>query len=363
MAVTRAGNSGIRTGVLKYDSMLGGNPPVMPAPTATAGTQSASVAFTAISGISTYRVISSPGSITATGSASPISVTGLTAGTAYTFQIRGENTVGNGPYSAASNSVTPTAPKPVVTGGTLTSDATYYYRTFTSNGTLGISNASLTADVLVVAGGGGGGGGVNGGLSRRRGGGGGAGGLRYLSSQTLSVGNTSITIGAGGASTPTNGSNTSFGATTSTGGGAGADARNSIYNGSSGGSGGGSGVAMSDTTNRVTNTGTGGAGTSGQGNAGGNSPAFDTAITDWGGAGGGGAGGVGATSTGNGPAAGGAGATYFGTTYSVGGTGTNNSTSGGSNTGNGGNGTILGGAGGAGGSGIVVVRYTRSQVD
>lgn len=108
MAVTRAGNSGIRTGVLKYDSMLGGNPPVMPAPTATAGAESASVAFTAISGITTYRVISSPGSITATGSASPISVTGLTGGTAYTFQIRGENTVGNGPYSAASNSVTPT---------------------------------------------------------------------------------------------------------------------------------------------------------------------------------------------------------------------------------------------------------------
>lgn len=108
MAVTRAGNSGIRTGVLKYDSMLGGNPPVMPAPTATAGVESASVAFTTISGITTYRVISSPGSITATGSASPISVTGLTANTAYTFQIRGENTVGNGPYSAASNSVTPT---------------------------------------------------------------------------------------------------------------------------------------------------------------------------------------------------------------------------------------------------------------
>lgn len=109
MAVTRARNSGIKTGVLKYDSILGGYPPLMPAPTATAGTESASVAFTAISGISTYRAISTPGSITATGSASPISVTGLTAGTGYTFQIRAENSVGNGAYSAASNSVTPTA--------------------------------------------------------------------------------------------------------------------------------------------------------------------------------------------------------------------------------------------------------------
>ena len=108
MAVTRARNSGIKTGVLKYDSMLGGYPPLMAAPTATAGVESASVAFTAVSGISTYRVISTPGSLTGTGSASPISVTGLTAGTGYTFQVRGENTVGNGAYSAASNSVTPT---------------------------------------------------------------------------------------------------------------------------------------------------------------------------------------------------------------------------------------------------------------
>lgn len=108
MAVTRFRNSGLRVGNTKYDSMLGGYPGLMAAPTATAGVESASVAFTARSGISTYRVISTPGSITATGTSSPISVTGLTGGTAYTFQIRGENAVGNGAYSAASNSVTPT---------------------------------------------------------------------------------------------------------------------------------------------------------------------------------------------------------------------------------------------------------------
>ena len=110
MAVTRIKNSGIKTGVLKYDSALGGYPPLMPAPTATAGTESATVAFTAISGITTYRAISTPGSITATSATSPITVTGLTGGTSYTFQIRGENTAGNGAYSAASNSVTPTVP-------------------------------------------------------------------------------------------------------------------------------------------------------------------------------------------------------------------------------------------------------------
>ena len=44
-----------------------------------------------------------------------------------------------------------------VTGGTLTSDATYYYRTFTSNGTLTITNSSLALDYIMVGGGGGGG--------------------------------------------------------------------------------------------------------------------------------------------------------------------------------------------------------------
>lgn len=44
---------------------------------------------------------------------------------------------------------------PVVTGGTLTSDATYYYRVFTAGGTLSVTNGPLSCDVLIVAGGGG----------------------------------------------------------------------------------------------------------------------------------------------------------------------------------------------------------------
>ena len=48
---------------------------------------------------------------------------------------------------------TPQPPK-LVTGGTLTSDATYYYRTFTSNGTLAISGiGTLSCDLLIIAGG------------------------------------------------------------------------------------------------------------------------------------------------------------------------------------------------------------------
>ena len=86
-----------------------------------------------------------------------------------------------------------TAKKPALTGGTLYSDSTYYYRLFTANGTLGVQNQPISVDVLVIAGGGGGG------RSDRAGGGGGAGGVLDANSINLSVGNQSITVGGGGA--------------------------------------------------------------------------------------------------------------------------------------------------------------------
>ncbi len=82
--------------------------------TATAtGATSASVAFTApgFAGIpatiTSYTVTSSPGNITATGTSSPIAITGLTEGTPYTFTVTATNASGTGTASAASNSVTP----------------------------------------------------------------------------------------------------------------------------------------------------------------------------------------------------------------------------------------------------------------
>ena len=48
---------------------------------------------------------------------------------------------------------------PLISGGTLTSDNTYYYRTFTANGTLTVLNSMLDISVLIVSGGGGGSGG------------------------------------------------------------------------------------------------------------------------------------------------------------------------------------------------------------
>jgi hypothetical protein len=50
--------------------------------------------------------------------------------------------------------------EPTITGGTLYSDATYYYRVFTANGTLTVtspSGTSVPVEVIVVAGGGPGG--------------------------------------------------------------------------------------------------------------------------------------------------------------------------------------------------------------
>ena len=54
-----------------------------------------------------YTALSAPGSISTNGTTSPISVTGLTTGTAYTFTVRAANATGTGVESSASNSVTP----------------------------------------------------------------------------------------------------------------------------------------------------------------------------------------------------------------------------------------------------------------
>ena len=71
------------------------------------------VAFTAPASnggatITRYTATSSPGSLSNTGTTSPILVTGLTAGTAYTFTVSATNSVGTSASSSASNSATPT---------------------------------------------------------------------------------------------------------------------------------------------------------------------------------------------------------------------------------------------------------------
>jgi hypothetical protein len=97
--------------------------------TATAGATGsgqATVTFTAgATGgktVSTYTATSSPGSITGTNSASPITVSGLTNGTAYTFTVTATNANGTSTASAASNSITVPALLFAISGGNSSTD-------------------------------------------------------------------------------------------------------------------------------------------------------------------------------------------------------------------------------------------------
>ncbi|MDD4890039.1 MAG: PEP-CTERM sorting domain-containing protein [Phycisphaerae bacterium] len=267
---------------------------------------------------------------------------------------------------------------PTGTGGAVTLQNNTVTHTFLSSGTLGLTGAVTGAHVLVVAGGGGGGG--------QFGGGGGAGGLIYYGPETptnghrqgtsldIASGDTTVTVGGGGAGGSTggssggtggsNGGNSAFGGVIATGGGGGGGAADSYKNGQAGGSGGGAG-----------HLGAVGSGTLGQGFAGG----FGLAGQGYGGGGGAGAIGGNSVSGGNGLpysisgtgtyyyAGGGGGVFASGGGLGGGGTAPYGSapTVGAANTGGGGGGasSIYGSgtyyAGAAGGSGIVIISYAR----
>jgi hypothetical protein len=328
--------------------------------TATGGASSASITFTGVANAASYTMTSSPGGITATGTTSPITVTGLTNGTAYTFTCVANNPFGSSAPSAASNSVTPSLPAPT------------------------------SLDYLVVAGGASGGSTGTTSGADGSGGGGGAGGF-VASSTGISAGTTyTITIGAGGASTTSalskgsNGSDTIFAGLTVTGGGGGGyrDATPANCAGVAGGSGGGGGFRPGGGTPG----GQGGAGTAGQGNNGG---VGGTNVSTPCSAGGGGATAVGANATTLGVSgAGGAGNSSYSSWASATSSGSSGAYAGGggaggpggsgaggvggggagdyrfpgsgvANTGGGGGGVSETGrvASGAGGSGIVILRY------
>ena len=329
-------------------------------------TTTASVSFTAgLSGgktISSYVATSSPSiSVSTSGSTSPVSVTGSYAsGQSYTFAIAAVNANGTSAYSSASNGITLLS-LPIVSGGTLTSDSTYNYRTFNGNGTLSVSNTSIVGDLLIVSGGGGGGTGTwyggavpecwaPGTLDRNwSGNGGGAGGISYTSGVTIGGGSNSITVGAGGGGDSGGSSSSAAG-----------------YSSNGGAAGGGYTARAGSSGSPQSNL--GGIGSSQE--SGSQNCFFDgysytyPTFQRWWGGGGGGAGGVGGNGSGGAGGSGGSGLTYFGSTYSTGGPGYN-PTAGSANTGGGGGGSYGTSSAnqsitGAGGSGRVVFRYLKS---
>ena len=316
--------------------------------TATAGNAQATVTYmvnaTGGKAISTFTATSSPGSLTGTG-ASPITVTGLTNETAYTFTVTATNANGTSTASDASNSVTPIP--------------------------------SLVVDFFVVAGGGAGG-------SQANGGGGGAGGYRASSGTSgassaaesrvavSTATNYTVTVGAGGAggqNVPTNGSTSVFANITSVGGGRGANETNG-HTAGNGGSGGGGATGN--------NAKTGGSGTANQGTSGGGGNGVNVGRAGGGGGASNGGSAGGDNFLGNGGsgilsnltgltlAGGGGGGNNFGSVATGGsgggGNGASNTNSaaanaGGASTGGGGGGGVPNYFGASGGSGKVVLVY------
>jgi gliding motility-associated-like protein len=121
---------------------------------AVAGNEQASISFTPPTDdggtpIFHYTVVSNPGNISVTDTNSPIIVTGLTNGTAYTFVVSAENSMGGqGTPSAPSNSVTPGTPDaPTIGTATATgfTTATVAFTAPSNNGGSAITSYAVTS--------------------------------------------------------------------------------------------------------------------------------------------------------------------------------------------------------------------------
>ena len=110
----------------------------------------ATVAFTAPSNsggksVSTYTVISTPGSLSSSATSSPITITGLASGTAYTYKVTATNANGDSLASADSSSVTATTVPGAPTIGTATAGDTTASVAFTAPTYTGPGTITYTA--------------------------------------------------------------------------------------------------------------------------------------------------------------------------------------------------------------------------
>ncbi|MFK0274923.1 putative Ig domain-containing protein [Ensifer sp. NPDC090286] len=127
---------------------------------ATAGNASAEVAFAAPvntggAAITDYTVTASPGGLSKTGPASPLTVSGLSNGTSYTFTVTATNSVGPGAVSAASTAVTPKGPQTISFANPGSQDyATPVSLSASASSGLPVAWQSSTPNVCVVTSGG-----------------------------------------------------------------------------------------------------------------------------------------------------------------------------------------------------------------
>lgn len=148
VAFNAAGDS---TSNIKATATVAGAPTAV---TAVAGNAQATVSFTAPASnggaaITSYTVTSSPGGKVKTGTTSPLTVVGLTNGTAYTFTVKATNSMGAGPSSSPSNSVTPATLPGAPTNVTAVAGvgkATVSFTAPASNGGSAITSYTVTSN-------------------------------------------------------------------------------------------------------------------------------------------------------------------------------------------------------------------------
>ena len=198
---TASGAVGMTTGYGKSNTSVPGAPTSVSGSATSSTVVSVSFSAPACNGhltIDYYQAISSPGCFTATGS-SPISVTGLSASTSYTFRVRAHNSKGYGCYSSASGSVTTqVAPS----SQSYTTPGTYTW----------VAPDRVTNVSVVAVGGGAGGGGTRSyscctcggyGYGQYPGQSGGGGGLAWINNYSVTPGNSyTVVVGAGGTGQP-----------------------------------------------------------------------------------------------------------------------------------------------------------------